>query len=555
MEENTNKEVAKETVEKTENFAVKENAPKKKGNFLKILLVVLVLAVLAIAGFLGKLLLVDKMTLGEVIKMFMGHKAPIEKLVEASQNTLKSEELTENATIKFAKVDTSKLGLPVSAFGVKPEKVDKILENLEVKVEAKKKGKDQMLLKAELFETNKKESVVQMEALLENGKKPIVKLFGDENLVLAGEKLDFDKQTTQEVVEKYMNVIGEAYTEIKKNHKPMYTVLEKHLLNKFTEEGSDIKFEITSAEALQIVKEVMTEVEKDPEIVKVFGRSAVKVMEITKDVAGSVSQKEIDKLKQEVENTDLEKVKKDAKKALKNFEQIEKQAEQFKLKFAMITTLKASKYDKIRSTIDFNDAIKVETETTYDYGKVSIDGFKYNKEVLEGGAQAERNVINQAMQKIQESVMKIDGVADLMKDVQSRSGLYSQTPAAQTSALDTQELGQPVPATQPTTPALATGELTFNQKNAVKKAESYSKYSHMSKQGIIDQLSSKVEGFTKEEAEYGVSQISADWKKNALEKAKSYSRSSSMSKKAIYDQLIWNKFTAEEAQYAIDNLE
>ena len=46
--------------------------------------------------------------------------------------------------------------------------------------------------------------------------------------------------------------------------------------------------------------------------------------------------------------------------------------------------------------------------------------------------------------------------------------------------------------------------------------------------------------------------------KNALEKAKDYQDSMSMSKKAIYDQLTseyGEQFTAEEAQYAVDNLE
>lgn len=49
-----------------------------------------------------------------------------------------------------------------------------------------------------------------------------------------------------------------------------------------------------------------------------------------------------------------------------------------------------------------------------------------------------------------------------------------------------------------------------------------------------------------------------DWKANALEKAKSYAETMAMSDSAIYDQLTseyGEKFTAEEAQYAIDNLE
>lgn len=49
----------------------------------------------------------------------------------------------------------------------------------------------------------------------------------------------------------------------------------------------------------------------------------------------------------------------------------------------------------------------------------------------------------------------------------------------------------------------------------------------------------------------------ADYKANALEKAKDYQKTMHMSRSAIYEQLTSSygeKFTAEEAQYAIDNL-
>ena len=78
----------------------------------------------------------------------------------------------------------------------------------------------------------------------------------------------------------------------------------------------------------------------------------------------------------------------------------------------------------------------------------------------------------------------------------------------------------------------------------------------MSKQGIYNQLTSSVEGFTKEAAQYAIDNIEADWNKNALEKAKTYQTSMNMSSKAIYNQLISSVegFTKSEAQYAIDNL-
>lgn len=95
--------------------------------------------------------------------------------------------------------------------------------------------------------------------------------------------------------------------------------------------------------------------------------------------------------------------------------------------------------------------------------------------------------------------------------------------------------------------------------NALHKAESYSKTMHMSKKGIYNQLTSEYgEKFSAEAAQYAVDNITADWNANALEKAKSYQNSMNMSKSKIYDQLIseyGEKFTNEEAQYAIDHLD
>lgn len=100
-------------------------------------------------------------------------------------------------------------------------------------------------------------------------------------------------------------------------------------------------------------------------------------------------------------------------------------------------------------------------------------------------------------------------------------------------------------------------EPTNEEKNALKKAETYSSMMHMSKKGIYNQLTSSIEGFGKEAAQYAIDNIEADWNNNALEKAKSYQQTMSMSKSAIYNQLTSSVegFTKEEAQYAIDHLD
>ena len=101
-------------------------------------------------------------------------------------------------------------------------------------------------------------------------------------------------------------------------------------------------------------------------------------------------------------------------------------------------------------------------------------------------------------------------------------------------------------------------EPTVGQKNALAKAKNYSNTMYMSKKGIYKQLTSNYgEGFTAEEANYAIENLDVDWKLNALEKAKSYQSTMSMSKAAIKKQLTSNYgegFTAEEAEYAIQNL-
>ena len=96
-------------------------------------------------------------------------------------------------------------------------------------------------------------------------------------------------------------------------------------------------------------------------------------------------------------------------------------------------------------------------------------------------------------------------------------------------------------------------------RNALRSAETYSDMMHMSKQGIYDQLTSEYgEKFTPEEAQYAIDNIKGDYLETALKSAKNYQENMSMSKDAIYDQLVSDygeKFTAEEAQYAIDNLD
>ena len=95
-------------------------------------------------------------------------------------------------------------------------------------------------------------------------------------------------------------------------------------------------------------------------------------------------------------------------------------------------------------------------------------------------------------------------------------------------------------------------------KSALNKAKTYSNLMYMSKKGIYDQLTSEYgDKFSAEAAQYAVDNLKADYNKNALKKAKSYQKDQNMSSEGIRDQLTseyGEKFTQSEADYAVQHL-
>ena len=94
--------------------------------------------------------------------------------------------------------------------------------------------------------------------------------------------------------------------------------------------------------------------------------------------------------------------------------------------------------------------------------------------------------------------------------------------------------------------------MTLGQKNALKKAESYLKYSAFSKQGLIDQL--EFEGFEQDDILFAVDNVKVDWKEECYDKAMSYLEFSSFSKQGLIDQLEFEGFTADQIEYAIEKV-
>lgn len=128
---------------------------------------------------------------------------------------------------------------------------------------------------------------------------------------------------------------------------------------------------------------------------------------------------------------------------------------------------------------------------------------------------------------------------------------FSDWASSSTSSADTA-------APSPSSPSSGSDQIPTEYKSALNKAQSYNDKLHMSKASLYDQLASEYgEKFTAEAAQYAVDNVKADWKSNALVKAKEYQSMMDMSPAAIYDQLVseyGENFTADEAQYAVDNL-
>jgi hypothetical protein len=88
---------------------------------------------------------------------------------------------------------------------------------------------------------------------------------------------------------------------------------------------------------------------------------------------------------------------------------------------------------------------------------------------------------------------------------------------------------------------------TGGQRNARHKAEEYLATGAFSKSGLIKQL--EYEKFSTEDATYAVEALDVDWKDQAAKKAKEYMESGSFSRDGLKGQLTYEGFSAEEAEY------
>ena len=99
-------------------------------------------------------------------------------------------------------------------------------------------------------------------------------------------------------------------------------------------------------------------------------------------------------------------------------------------------------------------------------------------------------------------------------------------------------------------PAPSGSSLTMGQKNALRSAQSYLRYSDFSYTGLISQL--EYEGYSTEDATFAADNCGADWTEQAAKSAKEYLDYSSFSRDGLIDQLEYEGFTHDQAVYGVE---
>lgn len=101
------------------------------------------------------------------------------------------------------------------------------------------------------------------------------------------------------------------------------------------------------------------------------------------------------------------------------------------------------------------------------------------------------------------------------------------------------------------TPA-QTDTATTEQKNALRSANNYLKFTAFSYSGLVKQL--EFEKYSTETATYAADHCGADWNEQAVKAAQSYLKYSSFSRDSLIQQLEFEGYTNEQAVYGTDTV-
>ena len=93
--------------------------------------------------------------------------------------------------------------------------------------------------------------------------------------------------------------------------------------------------------------------------------------------------------------------------------------------------------------------------------------------------------------------------------------------------------------------------VSVSKQNALRSAKDYLSVSAFSRSGLIKQL--QYEKYSTEDATYAVDNCGANWNQQALKSAKDYLSVSAFSRSGLIKQLQYEGFTSEQANYGVNN--
>ena len=114
------------------------------------------------------------------------------------------------------------------------------------------------------------------------------------------------------------------------------------------------------------------------------------------------------------------------------------------------------------------------------------------------------------------------------------------------------EIVENIETTETTKVTLPEDNATIGQKNALASANSYLDIKGFSYEGLIEQL--EYEKFTTEQATYAVDNCGADWNEQAAKCAEDYLDFTSFSRDSLIEQLEYEGFTNEQAVYGVNSV-
>lgn len=402
-----------ETPTKKDEFEIKQTITKKKENTgLKILGIIVLLAIVCLAGLYIKFVVIDKNTIGEVTKALMQTSSPQEKLFEALKNTQNEKNVEENIKLKVTEFNSKDiLGNVAALLGEK--ELNDTIKGLEFSANVKKvNGITNVLSKLNY----KEKSIIDAEIYQEEGKEGVAKFFNDEDLAI---KLPKGTAIDTKKMAEYIEIVKE----LNKTYDSKYSEIIKYITEniiKIEEKNDNIIVRFNLENLKDGLQGLMEKIKDKPEFVIDTYKAVDKILEKLEKSGDykllNIKEQDLtttrEQIKEILENITPEGIKEDAKEVIKDLEELEKLGLKgnVELKF----TLKDKKISKLETKIQIDKMVKIETVAEFKYGNTKIEKIKYNEEALKKEEETLRNVTT----KMTMQILSLPVAQRLMQSVQ-----------------------------------------------------------------------------------------------------------------------------------------